>query len=440
MTDVAAEAAPAEGASPEGQQSAEQPVVKPASEPAKPSVKVISPEVEAQKVRSREDRPTLPGLVNDRNDVLDDVLLPRDPRTGKFMSREQAEALSERELLGLDEPEPAPKQKTSAPPLPTSDAPVSSDGKTAFEIAGEKYASREAFEQKYKSLTGQYKSFEANRTKLIQERDFGYETGWKWKAEYDKEVEKRQALEARLAGQAPVAGQPGSQPNGAQQSGGQINPSTADALNVDQILTDDVGAEFERLAINQGLPHAGKFLVQSTLKMVMEKVVPALRSEQERKLQPFQQAASDQQAFEGVQQTIHEVAAMRSPSGGVAFPEVHDSQKIAAIAQMWVDSGHPRETAFTTHGLLAAIGLYRLMTGFNPQPSASNQQPTTSQPNANASAPAATLDTSGEHNAPPHAGKIDFSLSPGARALVSALRMDEPMVDPILGFARNRKR
>jgi hypothetical protein len=439
MTDVAAEATTGQETVDTPGQSVEQPVVKPASEPAKVVAKPIPPEREAEGIRNRGKLPTLPGLVSDRNDVLDDVILPRG-KDGKFMSRVQAEAAAERELLGLDDnvEEPAPK-KDAAPPLPKSEEKPKPAG-TKYVFDGEEYESEEAFKQNIRSLRGQYKSFEQGRSKLVKERDFGYEAGWKWKAEYDKEVEKRQALEARLSGQTPVAGQPGSQPNGAQQNGGQINPPSADALNVDQILTDDVGTEFERLAINQGLPHAGKFLVQSTLKAVMEKVVPALRNEMGSKLQPFQQAASDQQAFESVQQTIHSVAALRTPNGGAAFPEVEDGETIRKVAQMWVDSGHPRETAFTQHGLIAAISLYRTMTGMFAQPTAPNQPQATSQPNANASAPAATLNASGEHNALPGSGKIDFSQSPGARALIAGLKMDEPMVDPILGFARNRKR
>lgn len=440
MPDGVAESATApEG----GQQSAEQPVVEQGKpEVVKPSVKPIPPEREAEQRKAREDRPTLPGLVHDRNDVLDEVLAPRDPKTGRFMSREQIDALSERELLGLDDPEDDDRvvqRKESAPPLPNSDANTQKPKGAKFVFDGEEYESEEAFKQNIKSLRGQYKSFEANRQKLIKDRDFGYEAGWKWKAESDKKDEIIKALEQRLAGQTPAASGGGNQPNGTNQSQGQSNPATGADFDVDQILTDDVGREFERLTITQGLPHAGKFLVQSTLKTVVEKLVPALRAELRQEIQPLQQNASDQQAFEGVQQTIRQVSAMKTESGELAFPEASDSNVIARVAQMWVDSGHPRETAFTVHGFITAISLYRVMTGFGNKPVVIPKQPQ-SQPNANAAAPAASLDASGELNARPLQPKGSENLSPGARALVEAFRMDEPMIDPILGFARNKKR
>lgn len=433
MTEVAAETAPAQGGSPDNPQSEAQPVVKPASEPAKPSVKVISPEKEKA---AREYRPSLPGLVHDRNDVLDDVFLPRG-KDGKFMSREAAEALAEREISGEDDDDtPAPKRDV-APPLPAGQqAKPVAKGKYVFD--GEEYESEEAFKQNIKSLRGQYKSFDQNRSKLISDRDYGYETGWKWKAESEKKDEIIKALEQRLGGsQTPATGQMGGQPNGTQPNA--QTGATAVVPTVDQIITDDLGREFERRAISHGLPDAGKFLVQSTLRAVMENVIPTLRQELRNEIQPLQQTRSDQQAYEGVQQTIRAVSELRHPNGGPAFPEVENGDTIRAVAQMWVDSGHPRETAFTQHGLIAAISLYRTMMGFGSQPVVPiPKQPP--KPNGNASAPAATLDASGEHSAPPNAGRVDESQSPGARALIAALSMNEPMVDPLLGFARNKKR
>ena len=120
---------------------------------------------------------------------------------------------------------------------------------------------------------------------------------------------------------------------------------------------------FERIAAQDGLPQAGKYLVSQTLKAVLDRVVPSIRAEYQTALQPSLQREQEAQVHQTVNTLIESVAGYKTLDGTDAFPELRDAEKLQEIGAAWTDAGLPPEVALTPQGLINAVVLWRFMKG-----------------------------------------------------------------------------
>lgn len=371
----------------------------------------------------------------------------RDPMTGRFMpsiademaqaaeaERQQAQADGDEgegerpgKKVERQEAKPGEKPPEQKPPLPADQDPA----QTKVLYRG-KEVTLAQIEQRHKSLEGQFKS-------LTEERDHGWRAGWAWKERADR-------AEARIAQLEAGRTQPGSGGNGARAEAASAPAAGTDLPTVDQVLAEIDFNRFEQAALQEkdgGLPAAGKQLASDILKVVLEKVVPVLRAQQEAAFEPIQDMQAGEQIADSVQGLIEQFGSYKNMDGTQAFPEFRDPAVLHEIAATWVNSGGDPEDTFTASGMLRALMNYRsikaMFPGADPAAVAASTSGEEAGANPSRQQPTSALaasvpgDTRGGH-LPPNSGRS--TQDPATRRFVNALTKVD-LVDPVLGFRKN---
>lgn len=407
MADVAAASPSPEAGQPEAEQTQAQGVTGSggAEEAGAPG------EVAEPKKRQRKDK--LPGVVsrNDGEGLFDEMGYKS--RTGKRVSREEAQREAEdewREEAGLAprKPKEEPAEKVEAP------APKK------FKFAGEEYETPEQAEQKFKSLQGMFKPLNERVTKAEQLAREAAENARYW----------REQAEARAQQPTP----PPQVPPGSEAEVPYTQMSAEQQLQT--ALQNVDGEMFETLARERGLPLAGRYLAAQVLASVHDTMLPALRDEIlaqiNPRLEPVAQSVEFQQATDSVATLVDNVSQLRNPDGNFAFPELNDQDEAMEVAELWSSMDNPQ---ITPQSLIQAIALYRLYRGArggtnNPQPQINVPEPPTTQQRPQ------PLEAGGAGARPTatRAGSLSADTA-FARELDSA-----DLVDRTLGFAVRRRR
>jgi len=391
------------------------------AEAAKPQAEAKPEGAEPVAKPPKTGRQVLPGVVVAGDDVPE---LPVRGPDGKFISHAEAEKLYAAELAGEDEgfiEEPAAKPEPKKPELPST--PPS--GKVTF--LGKEYDGIAAVEQMYRSLQGMHDPIAKKLATTEKERNFGYEAANAWEQEARKARAELEQLQAQIGGKGPA-----------------VAPSTGPATAQDELsldtLVDGIDYDaFEMIAHDPqgGTRVAGKYLANQIFSTMLNQVIPALRAEIQKTMQPVNRFTADQQTANTVQGVINSVAQYQSLDGKPAFPELLDTETLVEIANVWRESGLPVEHAMTAQGLISAIGLYRLMKALPsglPEP-APSPAPVEQAPGASALAEGGE----GEHTGMGRMSREDAHLSPEARNIRKAFD-ETPLFDKTLGFAVNRRR
>jgi hypothetical protein len=371
----------------------------------------------------------LPGVhPRGAEDFVD--MLGRDER-GRFTKKAESTPF---EGEGGDRPADGPddkgdvaaKKPEAAPADPSVKPPAAPSGEITF--LGKK-TTVAAVEQTHKSLQGQFRS-------LTDERNYGYQQANGWKDAHDRVKAELDAIKASQPGGGAVQGKAGAVPQGSN-----AQPA-ASGLNVDGILEDIDTDAFETVVAEGGLPAAAKFIAGETLKAVLEKVVPQIRSELQgefnNRLQPFESREQESQQESSASQLIKSVGSLVTHSGEPAFPELSDPEAVPEIGRIWREAGLPPDMVLSPQGLIMAVSLYRTYKGL-PEPGAQPASTTPSTPKARtAPAPgsAASLPDTGASR-PPSSGRAN--LDPKMAELLSGFNTEDLLVESQLGFRRNRR-
>jgi hypothetical protein len=381
---------------------------------------------------------TLPGVVSSEDDDLFEGTIPERGPDGKFLKRSGAGSVAPPAPPGGVGGEGKP---AAVPALPGEAAPegeaapakvLAPDPKTGkIKFADKDYDSPAQIEQEFRTLRGMFKPLNDRIQKTTEERDYGYSAAQAW----IKEVEKRDARIAELEGRAGGRAAGSAVPASAVPGGGDASalPNVADIVGELDMET------FEAVAVEGGLPQAGRYLAEQILQAVTGKVVPALQAQHAAALAPYNQAREQSQAAQNLQAVADSVAALELPDGSQAWPELGDAVAMGKVAQMWQAAGNPAELAMTPGGLMAAISLYRAANGWRPSAPAVVTPPAapavpTSHP---APALAASVEDGGGGPLPTNTGRSH--LTP-AQARFAAAFDDKSDLDDrrTYGFARNR--
>lgn len=380
---------------------------------------VAPPEPKKQRVR----REKLPGVVSgqDGEDIFPD--LGYRGRDGKRVSKlESARELNEeiqeewgtKNFFGLPEPPPEVKAPEAKKP---EEAPKK------FTFAGKEYDSPEAAEQSFKSLQGMFKPLQERATKAEEMAEKAAESARAW---------RQRAMDLESGAYKPQ-----------QQQQQQVQPQQSQQsaqMELEKALGRVDGELFERLAREQGLPIAGRYLAAQVLATVHDDLLPALRKEImdqiAPELEPLKQDRGFQQATQHVASLMDQVGEYKNQDGSIAFPELHDEQTVYEIGDLWRSLNLPAEIALTQQGLLQAIALYRMYRGTTPQTASTQPQVAVSAPpNMAPAASAASLEAGVSQS--PVAGRAgaESESTRFARNLDGA-----DLIDRTLGFAVRRRR
>jgi hypothetical protein len=367
-------------------------------------------EVAPQPKRQRKER--LPGVVtrNDGEGIFEEMGYKS--RTGKRISRKEAQQEAEDELreeAGLE-----PRQRKEEPPAPkVEEAPAPKK----IKFAGEEYDDLGAAEQKFKSLQGMFKPLNERVSKAEALAREAAENARYW----------REQAEARQSPTPPSQVPPSSAvPQTSKSAEQELQAALA---NVD-------GEMFETLARERGLPLAGRYLAAQVLASVHDTMLPALRDEIlaqiNPRLEPVAQSVEFQQQTQQVSTLIDGVSQLRNPDGNLAFPELNDENEMYEIAELWSSMDNPQPTP---QSLIQAIALYRLYRGAR----GGSQTPT---PQVQVTPPESTMPRpqpleAGGGGARPTAPRAG-SASEDARFARELDNAD--LVDRTLGFAVRRRR
>jgi hypothetical protein len=136
-----------------------------------------------------------------------------------------------------------------------------------------------------------------------------------------------------------------------------------------------------------------------------------------------------------------QLSALKTPDGRVAFPELQDAAIVEKIGYLWAREAQDEQdlerrarALRTPQGLMSAIALYRLIDNLEQAPTA--QPAPVAVPSAPpvAPGPAASLSVRGDEG---FALRARTGLSPAQARLAAELGKSQ-LIDPQLGFARNR--
>ena len=377
---------------------------------------------------ARPKRTSLPGVFSG-DDVPD---LPVRGPDGKFISRQEAARLFDRELAGDDEPDDGVRIEGDEPPpakAPTQrPTPPGQGGKVTF--LGREYENIGQVEQMYRSLQGMHDPIAKKLAQAEKDRDYGYTTANQW------EQVARDA-QAKLEQYEKSGRRPAEQPAAAKQGGAD------DALSLDSLVDGINYDAFEAIAHDPkgGTRVAGRYLAQQLLNTVVSTIVPALRTELMKEISPVRDSLNasraDVETANRVTSLINDVASYTNLRGEPAFPELNDEGTLAEIAATWRESGLPPAAALTPAGLIQAIGLYRMMKSL---PDGSDP---TATPGSAPVVPGPEIVAMAEGGDGAHTGlgraPEPGHLGPEAKMLRRSLD-DAPLFDKNLGFAVNRRR
>lgn len=383
-------------------------------------------------------KPNIPGLI--RRDS--EPLIGSAERTadGRFAARNRNDEIEQEiEEDGEEAPEPratkgevAPAVDASGkPPLPPgSEVETQAPGKV--KLGGKEYPSLEEADKAHRSLQGMFKPMQERIKGLTDERDYGYNAANAW----IKEVQSRDARIAEL--EAQLGGRPGS---GGQKVTQGAQASQSDELpNVEDLLSDIDGEAFEAVLQHGGTPNAAKFLAGEVLKVVREKLLTAYDAKVSKRFQPYETSGASAKQAAAADQLFESFAQMKTHDGKEAFPEVKNPAILAEIAKVWSESGLPMDHALTESGLMSAIGMWRMLKGFPTAESAQAAAVTTTASQQGAANGSAGINASvgGSEGgvAPRNEGRSN--LSPQQARLAKSFK-NTRLVDPVLGFAKNRR-
>ncbi len=362
----------------------------------------------------RQRKQSLPGVMtrDDGDDIFPDLGFKG--KGGKRVSREKAmkeldAELREEKGTGIFDVPPPPVEpeveEAAKPPQP----------KAKFKFADKEYESQEAAEQSIKSLQGMFKP-------LTERAEKAEELARQW---YDYANAQKQAPQPQVQQQPEVRQQP--------------TQETAQA-ELEKALSKVDGNLFESLAREHGLPLAGRYLAAQVLATVHDEMLPALREEIMKQLQPelepIRQDRGFQQATQHVAGLMDQVAEYKTQDGEIAFPELQSAETTMQIGELWRSLNLPPEVALTPQGLLQAIALYRMYNGAPSQ--SATPTPTVNVPRPAQTAPRAAAASLEDAGAPSPAS--ERAGSGGFAARFSRELDASPLVDANLGFAVRRRR
>ena len=303
--------------------------------------------------------------------------------------------------------------------------PASADPATPepFEFAGEKYASREAAEQNFKSLRGQHKPILAlakqvgGVDKIAPTFASAAESARGWKAEADR-------LRAELAGRQPAQPAVATPPTTTQPT-----KTADDVADVDWELY----AEVKKLATERNEPwKAEQWLITQVRKLDQQRIDKML---DERDAPQKAQRARDAQAAQ-TETLFASLADYTHEDGSPAFPELSDEAAAFEVGRMWASLGLPPAHALTPQGAIAAIALYRMS-----RPKESQAKVAAPAPPPSPSAPAQPTDTlsaaelvDGRPTVASVPGNGATTPSAEAARIIAALRSSTSPRSSMLGF------
>ena len=388
-------------------------------------------------------RPQLPGVVLTDAEGDDAVLLGKKPGKPGAGGRDA----QGRFVAGA--PSPAATQTTATGDAVSPDTPVLPEGeqpkKQRFAFAGGEFASQEHAEQTFRSLRGMFKPLKevlgenpGEWATKVQELRGGAQVARERDSYRDAYVAWRQdasAKEARIAELENALRSGGAQAGQHRQvspaAGAQ--PAAGQATDVESVLNGIDMDAYEAIAVQGGLPAAGRYLTQQILTAVTQQLLPAYKAEFEQKLRPFEDAAVGRQVAEQAVNVFQQVAELRDvATGEMQFPELQDEQTASEVARLWTQSGLPAEHAMTPQGVIQAVGLYRML---KPRPAA--PPPALMSPPRQAvptPGPAASVPPEAQTRVP-SAGRSPFD--PATTRLLRSLDSGVG-IDRNLGFARRR--
>jgi hypothetical protein len=222
-----------------------------------------------------------------------------------------------------------------------------------FKFGGEEFDSREAAEQNFKSLRGQYRPLQALARSLggidkIQTTfQQAAESARGWKAEAER-------LSAEL--QQARAGQPAASPSSSSTTTAVPDATDAKPADVDWELY----AEIKKLANESGEPwKAEQWLINEVRKADRAHYESIL----DERFAPIAEAEQQAAVVSQTETLFSNLAEYVNADGSVAYPELHDEAASYAIGRMWASLGLPPEAALTPQGAIAAIAIYRMAKG-----------------------------------------------------------------------------
>ena len=194
---------------------------------------------------------------------------------------------------------------------------------------------------------------------------------------------------------------------------------------------------FQDLALHPegGLQIAGKYLVGEVLKLVQEKMLPALHAKHEAALQPFVQDRAMQERTLALDGLLTQVGSYRLEGGALAFPELTTPEGIDAIAETMVAFGRSPDELTSPQGVIDAVARHRLAQSLKGSPTpnagASGQGVVIPPPPASTAAASIGADNRGG-GASPASPRI-----PAQHAAVLEAFNTAGNYDKALGFRRN---
>ncbi|HEY5984965.1 MAG TPA: hypothetical protein VIV12_01090 [Streptosporangiaceae bacterium] len=219
-------------------------------------------------------------------------------------------------------------------------------------FAGKTYKDQAEAEQAHKSLQGMFKPMQDKITATEVARDQGYQVAHQWKQYAEQLAERVAALQS---GQPGGQGSQGSQPAGSQPAG---------QATLEDVLSDVDFDAFEAIAVEGGLPLAGKYLATELLKVVNERILPTYQERVASTVGPVQEYLAGQAALAQKDQELESLRAYTTMDNQPAFPELMDASGAAMrrVGETWANLGLPPEMVLSSkEGLIRAIYLDRLI-------------------------------------------------------------------------------
>jgi hypothetical protein len=304
--------------------------------------------------------------------------------------------------------QPSPEAPEAAP-VEAPEAPVDPNAPEKFIIAGEEFESKEAFEQNFKSLRGQFKPMAETAHKAAESANA-------WKAD----SEGKDALINRLTAELTAAR---SQSQPAEQA-----PPPAEESSSEEGIDWELYAEISRRYTEAGEPHKAQQWLQEK--------VDAIQAAREAKLRealeaPAKAEAARRQLHADTSQLFSSLAEYTNTDGTPAYPELRDKDAAFAVGRFWQQMGLPASHARTPQGAIAAIALYRMAVAQNASSQGSpDPAPAPPTPEAAAGAAAAAL-VGGRPEV--RVSPTDASMNPEAARILKGLA-NTTLTRPGLGF------
>lgn len=333
-----------------------------AAAPAQAAPQTTAPADGIPAVPARKPLPRLPGVEPDPEDDPS-AFLPRPPdaRTAAPQRGPDGRFL------------PADPARTGTPPASDADTAVEGTGPhpqepdqgraEKFKFGDVEFDSREAAEQNFKSLRGQYRPLMqiareyggVDKIPAVLGRAVESARGWHQHAQaLEGQIQHLMAeLEAVRSGKpVPPAGR--TQP---QTQNAAAPAPDAEAAEVDWGLF----AEISKLANEQGEPHkAIEWLMQQNSQVMQSRLERLLAQHLAPLLAQQQQSAQTEQILAQTETLFGNLAEYTLDDGSPAFPELNSEDTAHEVGVTWANLGLDPEAALTPQGAIAAVAVYRM--------------------------------------------------------------------------------